>query len=91
MATIQEALEVLKSATHDDMVEVIHREDGVTVIKVIPRKNAGYEVPEKGKWARVAEELSEKAPLTGIGEEFLEHAQEFRKNFSLKSPLSEEK
>lgn len=42
---------------------------------------------QPGKWARVAREFSERAPLTGIGEEFLRHTRQFRENFHLKSPF----
>ena len=46
---------------------------------------------EKGKWAKVAEEFSRKAPLLGMSEEFLDLTRRFRKNFALKSPFDTKK
>ena len=39
---------------------------------------------KKSKWAEFAEELSEKAPLTGLGDEFLKNSKEFREGFEFK-------
>lgn len=41
----------------------------------------------KGKWAKIAEEFANKAPLNGMSEEFLSYTKEFRENFSLKTPI----
>ncbi len=42
---------------------------------------------QKGKWAKVAQRLSQESPLTGLGEEFRKHSREFREGFDLKTPL----
>lgn len=75
MATPQEeALKILKGATGDDTVEVMHLEGGITVIKVIPRKKAEQNAPKKRKLVRVAEELAKENLLgDGLGDKLREH------------------
>jgi len=41
----------------------------------------------KNKWAKVAEKISEQAPLTDLSENLRQLSQEFRANFELKSPV----
>jgi hypothetical protein len=79
MATPQEeALNILKSATGEDTVEVRHLEDCITVIRVIPRKQA----EEPNRWARFADELHEESPLKGQSEAVVARIREFRDGFS---------
>lgn len=56
-------------------------------ILTITKPSAPVKDQNKGKWARVAEELSREAPLTGIGDEFLKHTKDFRENFALRNPF----
>jgi hypothetical protein len=80
-----EVLRLLKQA-RPDQLEATELPDGSYTIHFIPEKP----IPtpkEKGKWARVAEEFSRKAPLLGISEEFLDLTRRFRQNFALKSPF----
>jgi hypothetical protein len=71
-----------------EQVEVTDLPDGsIEIHFILPKPKAPS--AEKGKWAKVAEELSREAPLTGIGEEFLKHAKQFRRSLVLKSPFSE--
>jgi len=79
IATKKEALEVLKKVTSDDTVEVIHLEDGVTVIKVITRKK---KAEEQNKWARFADDMHEESPLKGQSELVTARVREFRDGFS---------
>lgn len=73
-----------------EQVEVVDLPDGSITIHYLPSKPEESSARKgKGKWARVAEELSREAPLTGIGEESLRHTKRFRKNVVLKSPFSE--
>lgn len=82
-----EITHVLQKAGEDD-IEIIHLSDEMIIhIRAAPKQAPSEQ--KKGKWARVAEELSREAPLTGIGEEFLKHTQRFRKSFAIKSPFSE--
>jgi hypothetical protein len=88
MATKREEItHVLEGAGEND-IEIVHRNNEMVIHIRIESKQVPSE-PKKGKWAKVAEELSREAPLTGIGEEFLKHTKRFRKNFALKSPFSE--
>lgn len=75
MATPQEeALKILKGATGDDTVEVMHLEGGITVIKVIPRKKAEQNAPRKKEWGRMAEELAKENLLgDSLGDKLREH------------------
>ncbi len=83
----EDALRILRSA-RPDQVEAVELPDGSMEIHFMPTKPA--KVSEKtGKWAKVAEELSREAPLTGIGEEFLKHTKRFRKSLVIKSPVTE--
>ncbi len=90
MATRQEeALKILKSATSDDTVEVTRLEGGITVIKVIPQKKGEEKASEKGKWARVAEELAQENLLgDGRGDRLRKSIREFRDNFAFRDTLS---
>ncbi len=86
---LEDTLRLLGQARPEE-VEVIDLPDGSIEIHYIP--SAPEKAPMekgKGKWAKVAEELTREAPLTGIGEEFLKHSKHFRKSFVLKSPFSE--
>lgn len=85
-AKLKEALRLLDQA-RPDQVEVVDLPDGSINIHYLPLKPEKPVINEKGKWAKVAEELSREAPLTGIGEEFLKHTKRFRKSFALKSPF----
>jgi hypothetical protein len=88
MATKHEEItHVLEQAGEED-IEITHLTDEMVIhIKTAPKPISPEQ--KKGKWAKVAEELSREAPLTGIGEEFLKHTKRFRKSFVLKSPFSE--
>ncbi len=79
MATKKEALDVLKSVTTDDKVEVIHLADGVTVIKVIPRQN---KAEQQYKWTRFADDMHKESPLKGQSEIVTARIREFRDGFS---------
>ena len=79
MATKKEALEVLKRVTSDDTVEVMHLEDGVTVIKVIPQKE---KAEEQNKWVHFADDMHEESPLKGQSELVNARIREFRGDFS---------
>jgi hypothetical protein len=41
----------------------------------------------ENRWAKIAEQISEQAPLTDLGENLIKANQEFRANFELKSPI----
>lgn len=86
---LQNTLRLLGQA-RPDQVDVIDLPDGSIEIHLLPSKPKEAPAEKgKGKWAKVAEELSRSAPLTGIGEEFLKHTKRFRKSFRIKSPFSE--
>jgi hypothetical protein len=85
MATKHDEITLILQQAGEDDIEIIHRSDEIIIhIKFLPEQKSAE---KKGKWARVAEELSREAPLTGIGEEFLKHTKQFRKNLMLKSPF----
>ena len=83
----EEVLRLLKNA-RPDQLEATELPDGSFTIHFIPEKPAPK---EKGKWAKVAEEFSRKAPLLGMSEEFLDLTRRFRQNFALKSPFDARK
>jgi hypothetical protein len=85
---LQNALKQLQHAPLEQ-VEVIDLPDGGIEIHFMPVKKQNHDKSKKGKWAKVAEELSREAPLTGIGEEFLKHTKGFRKGLILRNPFSE--
>jgi hypothetical protein len=76
---------VLKQAGEED-IEIIHLSDEMVIhIKTAPKPVAPDQ--KKGKWAKVAEECSTRAPLQGMSEEFLDLTRRFRQDFTLKSPF----
>jgi hypothetical protein len=86
MATKHEEItHVLEQAGEED-IEITHLTDEMVIhIKTAPKP--AFPEQKKGKWAKVAEEFSTRAPLQGMSEEFLDLTRRFRQNFTLKSPF----
>lgn len=86
MATaFEKAREILNNTLPSDVDEVKVTElpeGGIHIEVTLHRSTAA--ITGQGKWAQIAQRLSEEAPLTGISEEFLDYTQRFRDSFALK-------
>ncbi len=49
----------------------------------IEQEGTANKLSKKSRWAQLADEIHQKAPLKGKSEEFLKQARKFRENFSL--------
>jgi len=49
----------------------------------IEQEEKEHNLSKKSRWAKLADEIHQKAPLKGKSEEFLKQARKFRENFSL--------
>lgn len=86
MATaFDKAREILNNTVPSDVdeVKVIELPEGGMHIEVTIHRTPAA-ITGQGKWARVAQRLSEEAPLTGMSEEFLNFTRRFRDSFAMK-------
>ncbi len=86
MATKHEEITHALNEAGEDDIEIVHLTDEMVIhIRTVPKQAPSEQ--KKGKWAQVAEEFSNRAPLLGMSEEFLDLTRRFRQNFALKSPF----
>ncbi len=79
----EEIIHVLERADEED-IEIVHLNNEMVIHIKIESKQIPSE-PKKGKWAQVAEKLSEENLLRdGLGDELRKHARRFRETFVLK-------
>ncbi len=68
-----------------NVLQILLRYDLISEQKAhtIEQKEITKKPVKKSRWAQLAEEIHQKAPLDGKSEEFLKHVRQFRENFSI--------
>ena len=85
---LENAQAILQNARSDE-VEIIYLADGRIQIEIIPRQQNQAVPPEKGKWARIADELARENALgNGLGDKVRSAIREFREQVEFRELFS---
>ncbi len=85
---LENAQTILQNARSDE-VEIIYLADGRIPIEIMPRQQNQAVPPEKGKWARIADELARENALgNGLGDKVRSAIREFREQVEFREPFS---